>query len=72
MNKPTITARHCEAKTSRRVKIYDSKCSGLYVSKTAAGVATFYLKCTSRSGSRETLQLDETPYGGGSTLGGRG
>jgi integrase len=54
---PTITARHCEGKASKRTKIYDSKCSGLYVSKTAAGVATFYLKCTSRSGSRETLRL---------------
>jgi integrase len=53
----TITARHCEAKVSERTKIYDSKCSGLYVSITTAGVATFYLKCTGRSGSRDSLRL---------------
>jgi integrase len=53
----TITARHCEAKVAKRTKIYDSKCSGLYISKTAGNVCTFYLKCTVPSGRRDTLQL---------------
>jgi integrase len=54
---PTITVRHCQGKVSKRTKIYDDKCSGLYISITPSGVATFYLKCTGRSGRRETLVL---------------
>jgi integrase len=36
----------CEKRVTERVKIYDRKCSGLYVSITAAGVATFSFKFT--------------------------
>jgi hypothetical protein len=40
-----ITSRQCESKPAKRVKYYDSsRCPGLYVSVTPAGVATFYFK----------------------------
>jgi integrase len=54
---PIITARHCEAKPSKRTKIYDNKCRGLYVSVVPSGVATFYFKFTDQSGKRQTLRL---------------
>src|SRR6476620_3803326 len=38
--------RMCEKRVTKRVKIYDRKCSGLYVSITMAGVATFFFKFT--------------------------
>ena len=41
-----LTDRHCEKRVDRRVKIYDRKCAGLYVSITTAGVATFSFKFT--------------------------
>jgi integrase len=41
-----LTDRHCEKRIDRRVKIYDRKCPGLYVSITTAGVATFSYKFT--------------------------
>jgi integrase len=38
-----LTNRHCEKKrVDRRIKLYDRKCAGLYVSITTSGVATFY------------------------------
>ena len=41
-----LTDRMCEKRVTKRVKIYDKKCSGLYVSITTAGVATFSFKFT--------------------------
>jgi hypothetical protein len=41
-----LTDRMCEKRVASRVKIYDRKCPGLYVSITTAGVATFSFKFT--------------------------
>ena len=41
-----LTDRVCEKRVAKRVKIYDRKCPGLYVSITTAGVATFSFKFT--------------------------
>jgi hypothetical protein len=41
-----LTERMCEKRVTKRVKIYDRKCPGLYVSITTAGVATFSFKFT--------------------------
>ena len=41
-----LTDRLCERRVVKRVKIYDRKCSGLYVSIIPAGVATFSFKFT--------------------------
>jgi integrase len=41
-----LTDRMCEKRVANRVKIYDRKCPGLYVSITTAGVATFSFKFT--------------------------
>ena len=47
--------RICEKRVTKRVKIYDRKCSGLYVSITTAGVATFFFKFTdSETGKQRT------------------
>jgi integrase len=43
-----LTNRHCEKRVAKRVKVYDRKCRGLYISITTAGVATFYLQVTDR------------------------
>jgi len=41
-----LTDRLCTKRVTERVKYYDRKCPGLYVSITAAGVATFSFKFT--------------------------
>jgi integrase len=41
-----LTDRMCEKRVTKRVKIYDRKCPGLYVSITTTGVATFSFKFT--------------------------
>jgi integrase len=41
-----LTDRMCEKRVTSRVKIYDRKCPGLYVSITTAGAATFSFKFT--------------------------
>ncbi|SDG75594.1 hypothetical protein SAMN05216338_1002345, partial [Bradyrhizobium sp. Rc2d] len=41
-----LTNRLCERRVPKRVKFYDRKCPGLYVSITTAGVATFSFKFT--------------------------
>src|SRR4029077_17976998 len=41
-----LTDRMCEKRVAKRVKLYDRKCPGLYVSITTAGVATFFFKFT--------------------------
>jgi integrase len=44
-----LTDRMCEKRVAKRVKIYDRKCPGLYVSIIPAGVATFFFKFTDRA-----------------------
>ncbi len=39
-----LTDRMCEKRVAKRVKFYDRKCPGLYVSITTAGAATFSFK----------------------------
>jgi hypothetical protein len=39
-----LTDRMCERRVTKRIKIYDRKCPGLYVSITTAGAATFSFK----------------------------
>jgi integrase len=41
-----LTDRHCQKRVAERIKVYDRKCSGLYVSITTAGVATLSFKFT--------------------------
>src|SRR6516165_4282126 len=41
-----LTDRTCEKRVTERIKIYERKCPGLYVSITSAGVATFSFKFT--------------------------
>jgi hypothetical protein len=41
-----LTDRLCEKRVARRIKVYDRKCPGLYVSVIPAGVATFNFKFT--------------------------
>ncbi len=48
-----LTDRMCEKRTAKRVKIYDRKCPGLYVSITTAGVATFAFKFTDPATGRQ-------------------
>jgi integrase len=48
-----LTDRMCEKRVTERVKIYDRKCSGLYVSITTAGVATFSFKFTDRETGKQ-------------------
>jgi integrase len=45
--------RHCEKRVERRVKIYDRKCPGLYVSVIPSGVATFNFKFTDRTTGKQ-------------------
>jgi integrase len=48
-----LTDRHCEKRVDRRIKIYDRKCPGLYVSVIPAGVATFFFKFTDRATGKQ-------------------
>jgi integrase len=48
-----LTDRLCEKRVVRRVKFYDRKCPGLYVSIIPAGVATFFHKFTDRSTGKQ-------------------
>ncbi|WP_249143639.1 site-specific integrase [Bradyrhizobium liaoningense] len=43
----------CEKRVAQRAKFYDRKCPGLYVSITAAGVATFSFKFTDRTTGKQ-------------------
>jgi hypothetical protein len=47
-----LTDRLCTRRVTERIKFYDRKCPGLYVSITPAGVATFFLQ-VHRSGDRQ-------------------
>src|SRR6516162_11791367 len=48
-----LTDRMCEKRVGKRVKIYDRKCPGLYVSITTAGVATFSVKFTDKQTGKQ-------------------
>jgi integrase len=48
-----LTDRMCAKRVSKRVKIYDRKCPGLYISITTAGVATFFFKFTDPETGRQ-------------------
>jgi hypothetical protein len=48
-----LTDRLCEKRVAKRAKLYDRKCPGLYVSITAAGVATFSYKFTDRQTGKQ-------------------
>ncbi|WP_245332181.1 integrase family protein [Bradyrhizobium sp. NAS80.1] len=48
-----LTDRLCEKRVAKRVKFYDRKCPGLYVSITTAGVATFSFKFTDRTAGKQ-------------------
>jgi integrase len=48
-----LTDRHCEKRVDRRIKIYDRKCPGLYVSVIPAGVATFNFKFTDKTTGKQ-------------------
>lgn len=48
-----LTDRMCEKRVAKRLKLYDRKCPGLYVSITAAGVATFSFKFTDRQTGKQ-------------------
>ncbi|MBB4369128.1 integrase [Bradyrhizobium sp. cir1] len=48
-----LTDRLCEKRVAKRVKIYDRKCPGLYVSVIPAGVATFFFKFTDRATGKQ-------------------
>src|SRR6266540_2343454 len=48
-----LTDRLCEKRVAKRVKFYDRKCAGLYVSIIPAGVATFFFKFTDRTTGKQ-------------------
>lgn len=48
-----LTDRICAKRVDRRVKIYDRKASGLYISIIPAGVATFFFKFTDRATGKQ-------------------
>src|ERR1700688_3262250 len=48
-----LTDRLCTKRVTKRVKFYDRKCPGLYVSITTAGVATFSFKFTDRATGKQ-------------------
>jgi integrase len=48
-----LTDRLCEKRVARRMKFYDRKCAGLYVSIIPAGVATFFFKFTDRTTGKQ-------------------
>jgi hypothetical protein len=48
-----LTDRMCEKRVAKRVKIYDRKCPGLYVSIIRAGIATFFFKFIDRGTGKQ-------------------
>jgi integrase len=48
-----LTDRHCEKRVAERIKIYDRKCPGLYVSVIPSGVATFNFKFTDKATGKQ-------------------
>ncbi|MET4844251.1 Arm DNA-binding domain-containing protein [Bradyrhizobium japonicum] len=48
-----LTDRLCEKRVTKRTKLYDRKCPGLYISITTTGVATFLFKFTDRQTGKQ-------------------
>ncbi len=48
-----LTDRMCEKRVTKRIKLYDRKCPGLYVSITPAGVATLSFKFTDKQTGKQ-------------------
>src|SRR5258708_17327941 len=48
-----LTHRACQRRVTKREKVYDRKCPGLYVSIIPAGVATFNFKFTDRATGKQ-------------------
>ena len=48
-----LTDRLCTKRVAERIKYYDRKCPGLYVSITTAGVATFSFKFTDKQTGKQ-------------------
>src|SRR5258708_20078754 len=48
-----LTERACQKRVAKREKVYDRKCSGLYVSVIPAGVATFNFKFTDKTTGKQ-------------------
>jgi len=58
--KQPLTTRLCETKPAKRVKVYDDKCPGLFVSITPRGIATFYVRYWERALNKQvTLRLGD-------------
>jgi integrase len=53
-----LTDRMCQKRVGKRIKIYDRKCRGLYVSIVPSGIATFNFKF-SHSGKQQSLRLGD-------------
>jgi integrase len=48
-----LTDRHCEKRVANRIKIYDRKCPGLYVSIIPSGAATLNFKFTDKATGKQ-------------------
>jgi len=48
-----LSDRMCEKRVAKRIKVYDRKCPGLYVSIIPSGVATFFFKFTDRTTGKQ-------------------
>jgi integrase len=48
-----LTDRKCEKRVDKRIRIYDRKCPGLFVSIITAGVSTFFFKFTDRGTGKQ-------------------
>ena len=48
-----LTDRLCEKRVDKRIRIYDRKCPGLFVSIITAGTSTFFFKFTDRATGKQ-------------------
>jgi hypothetical protein len=48
-----LTDRKCEKRVDKRIRIYDRKCPGLFVSIITAGISTFFFKYTDRGTGKQ-------------------
>ena len=48
-----LTDRLCTKRVAERIKYYDRKCPGLYVSLIPAGIATFFFKFTDQTNGKQ-------------------
>jgi integrase len=56
-NGTLLTDRLCETRVAKRVKYYDRKCRGLYVSITPTGIATFSCNFTNAAGKPTSSKI---------------